>query len=242
MNSDLLITMNSYQTQLGDRIVPALPFSLECKSGELVTVRGDNGTGKTTVLDAIAARGKPDSRIRRSAHLKPTDVSYLPQQLYYVGDIVVAELQRLALGRLRDIHPPEQLSFLSKDNGREMDTLSGGQRQLLLFWLVASQNSPVFVYDEPFRHLDDAGRAFVRDTIQGQVSEKRLVILSDHVGQVHWTVPCRSYETSFGGCGNLATIRMCDHVSNEQYNQTPLLPLLSPDSTSILREVLQGGF
>jgi ABC-type multidrug transport system ATPase subunit len=194
MNSDLLITMNSFQTQLGDRIVPVVPFSLECRSGELVTVRGDNGSGKTTILDAIAARGKPDPRIRRSAHLKPTDVSYLPQQLYDVGDIVVAELRKLALGKRRGLQPPEQLSFLSKDNRREMDTLSGGQRQLLLFWLVASQRSPVFVYDEPFRHLDDAGRTFVRDTIQGQVSEKRLVIISDHVGQVRWTVPCRSYE------------------------------------------------
>jgi ABC-type Mn2+/Zn2+ transport system ATPase subunit len=166
---------------------------MTCAVGSLNVLSGPNGTGKTSLLDVIALRADlpPGSLIKRIGHAKAEEIAYLPQQLWDILDIRIFDLLLLALGtRTVPGSCPETLQPIFLKRSKELGSLSGGQRQLLLFWLVFLQAKPVYVYDEPFRYLDKIAVNYVSHAIESQVVQGKLVIISEHCADTQWKVPC----------------------------------------------------
>ncbi|MDH5323217.1 MAG: ABC transporter ATP-binding protein [Gammaproteobacteria bacterium] len=163
-------------------------LQLELKRGELLAVLGQNGAGKTLSLLTLAGlRAAECGRVcigdQELQHLPRREIArrlaLLPQD---VEDIFPATVMDTALigrhphiGQLRWENAQDraiaaralQTMGLSELAGRDVLTLSGGERRRLAIAQVLTQQPDIYLLDEPSNHLDpqhqlDAMRVFRR--------------------------------------------------------------------------------
>ena len=73
-----LITVENLSVKYGTNFV-LKKINLEIKSGEIVTIVGPNGSGKTSLIKAIIGAVQPaDGKINLKSNLK---IGYIPQRL-----------------------------------------------------------------------------------------------------------------------------------------------------------------
>ncbi|MEL6439809.1 MAG: ABC transporter ATP-binding protein/permease [Cyanobacteria bacterium J06621_8] len=145
-------------------ILKNISFSIQ--QGEFVLLRGENGAGKSTVLNLALGLLKPSSGQVKLMGRSP-EVS---QSKLKVG-VVLQDTQVPPNAKVRELvelwrsYYPNSLStaeILSKVNlkGKEhlnASGLSGGQKQRLYFALALVGNPELLILDEPTRNLDDKG-------------------------------------------------------------------------------------
>lgn len=150
-------------------------FNLNIKQGEWVAVLGLNGTGKTTLIKAIAgllpvAQGdiilNNKSMRQMKARERAQNLAYMPQQMvcdlaYTVNDfILMGSTPYLAfwqMPRKSDYEEVENilevlnLTYLKE---RRLNQISGGERQMVYLARALMQKASVMLLDEPTAHLD----------------------------------------------------------------------------------------
>jgi ATP-binding cassette subfamily B protein len=136
----------------------------DLSAGEHVLVRGPNGCGKTTLLHIISGALAPDHGVvtlpRRVAALTaPVNLPPLP-----VCELVRDERLRasMALDELAEQLPSE---------------LSSGQRQRAGIAALLCQDADVYLADEPFANLDEAGRDLVLRALKEHARGRALVVV-----------------------------------------------------------------
>jgi iron complex transport system ATP-binding protein len=159
----LLILQNLTVSRGRRCIVSALNLTLH--GGTMTALVGPNGTGKTTLLAAIAGQLPYQGRILLND--KPMDkaaVSYLPQAHGVTTRLSVLEV--LLLGRReqlgwritdQDLDSASQVlaHFMISDLAdRSMTTLSGGQQQIVLLAQRLMRTPRIITLDEPTSALD----------------------------------------------------------------------------------------
>lgn len=178
--------------------VPVLKnISMRLRQGEIVTILGPNGIGKTTVfrsvlgfLDLLEGEikldGVPVSRLSRKEFARY--VAYVPQShtppfAYSIPDIVVmgraSRLKRFETPGLKEYLIAERvlealgISYL-KDKTYTM--ISGGERQMVLIARALAQSPALLVMDEPTANLDFGNQVKVLECIKN-LSRKGLGVL-----------------------------------------------------------------
>ena len=157
----------------GAPAVAGVGFELRAK--DLLAVIGPNGSGKSTLLRLISGFLEPSAG---SADLLDRDVSsyskaelarivaYVPSELYLPYDFSVFEI--VLMGRSprvpwwRDYSDADASSVLDtlKEVGvfglkdRSINSLSSGERQLVMIAQALAQEPQVLLLDEPTSHLD----------------------------------------------------------------------------------------
>lgn len=141
--------------------------SLKVEKGELVTLLGRNGVGKTTTLKSIMGlvRVKSGSILFNDQNIlgrKPYDIfqqglGYVPQGRKIFSTLNVAENLRLAQGKKKDKHQLEWvLSLFPPLKGRlchRGNHLSGGEQQMLAIGRVLVGKPEMILLDEPSEGL-----------------------------------------------------------------------------------------
>jgi branched-chain amino acid transport system ATP-binding protein len=142
-------------------------ISLQVKEGEITTIIGSNGAGKTTALRTISGLKRAaggEIRFQEEAiHLKPAQdivrmgIGHVPQGRYlfpYMGVIdnlkVGAFLQRSApqvRNRLQKVF--ETFPILNARKRQLAGTLSGGEQQMLAIARALMGNPKLLLLDEP---------------------------------------------------------------------------------------------
>ncbi|MEU6930950.1 ABC transporter ATP-binding protein [Streptomyces sp. NPDC046374] len=145
-----------------DKTVAIPDFGL--RPGERVLLRGPNGCGKTTLLHIVAGTLAPDSGTvtlppRVASLTSPVQLPPLP-----VRDLVTDPRLRTGMGLdgLADQLPSE---------------LSSGQRQRLGVAALLGEDADVYLADEPFANLDDAGRALVLKMLRERTEGRALLVV-----------------------------------------------------------------
>jgi heme exporter protein A len=171
----------------------ALNFDL--RAGQLVWLRGSNGSGKTSLLRVLAGLARPDGgQLSWGAQPLAQSEQY-KAQLVYMGH---------ANALKDDLSALEALRFLTTVHGRVCSTermeaalrrmgvfhrrrlpvrmLSQGQRRrVALARLVLEDRPGVWVLDEPFDALDDAGLALVQQLFVENVQRGGMVLFTSHI-------------------------------------------------------------
>lgn len=177
-------------------------LNLEIREGEITTIIGPNGCGKTTLLRALSRLMSP---VKGAVLLEGQDIhsmqttavarkmGLLSQQAETPDHITVAEL--VARGRYphqKFLQPPTkedteavekalQLIGMVELRDRAVDELSGGQRQRAWIAMVLAQETPLLLLDEPTTYLDVAHEIEVMELIQRLNREEgRTVVMVLH--------------------------------------------------------------
>jgi ATP-binding cassette subfamily F protein uup len=130
-------------------------LSLGVSAGDRIGVVGRNGTGKTTVLAALAGTADLDSG--RSTRARGVTIGYLPQAQQVTGRVAevvfgsLPEHEWAADPRRRGV-----IDALLSDIGMsaELARLSGGERRRTMLAAVLLGSHDLLLLDEPTNHLD----------------------------------------------------------------------------------------
>jgi peptide/nickel transport system ATP-binding protein len=131
-------------------------FSLELKKGELVTIFGKSGTGKTTLFELILGSLKPIK-----GTIKKSNISMIFQDPYnsfhptytifeQIKDVIKKELNKKELEELL-----EKLSLDKKLLEKKPHELSGGQLQRCSILRALLMKPELLLIDEPTSALDN---------------------------------------------------------------------------------------
>ncbi|NML52994.1 ABC transporter ATP-binding protein [Streptomyces sp. R302] len=156
--------------------------------GEILTVLGPNGRGKTTLLRCLAGLATPtEGRVRADGA-----VAYVPQS--HRSTFAYTALDMVLMGRARHLRPlatpgrrDHELALAALERvglthlaGRDYPTLSGGERQLVLIARAIAAQGPVLVLDEPASALDLRNQGRVLHLLRGLADEGRTIVLTTH--------------------------------------------------------------
>lgn len=137
---------------------------LHVTRGKKVALVGENGTGKTTLLKAIAS-GKPEFERGRFVRLALYDQEGLNLN---PDNTVLAELWERHVGATQtDMRAMLARSGLyEEDMQKSVKSLSGGERAKLALCILQSENANFLLLDEPTNHLDLPARESLEEALK----------------------------------------------------------------------------
>lgn len=178
------------------------PSSLMLATGERVALVGPNGSGKTSLLHAIAGVGRPDGSVRIGS-TDPAAVgkverarllSYLPAGRDIRWPLLARDVIALG-GAASDISDLFAALDLAPLLDRRIDRLSTGERSRVLLARALASRPRLLLLDEPIANLDPlwqirlfgllrtmTGQAIlmaIHDLDQAQAFATRMLVMQD---------------------------------------------------------------
>jgi zinc transport system ATP-binding protein len=155
------------------------PLWFEIRPGEVLGLWGANGSGKSTVLNAIARGARIFSgEIRRAPGLT---LAYQEQRPVRLAAMPLTGLDLLRAAGALGVPAPGPVAPLL---GRRIDRLSGGQYQLLCVWCALAAPADLVVLDEPTNNLDPETESLLAGLLGSQASGpeggRRAVLVVSH--------------------------------------------------------------
>jgi branched-chain amino acid transport system ATP-binding protein len=190
--------------------------SIEVEKGEIVTIIGANGAGKSTMLKTTSGLLKPRSGAVR---LEGEDLTRLrPHEIVMKGVVQVPEGRRV-FGRLTVKENLEMGAFTSTDKKKNLDniervfqmfprlkerskqvsgTLSGGEQQMLAMGRGLMANPRVLLLDEPSMGLAPVLVDGIFDTIRALHAAGATILLVEQNARMALQVASRGYVLQSG--------------------------------------------
>ena len=166
--------------------------SLVVHQGELVTLLGSNGAGKTTIIKILTTLLKQDGG---TAIVNGFDVASKPDhvrqslsltgQFAAVDEILTGQENLIMIARLRHVKQPRQVAddlltrfSLTDAATRRVSTYSGGMRRRLDLAMSLVGTPPIMFLDEPTSGLDPEGRLEMWKVVKELADGGRTVFLT----------------------------------------------------------------
>ena len=180
---------------LPDRLPFCSNLNLTVLSGQVVTIMGASGIGKSTLLDFVGGHLTPGFVTRGEVWLNGQDVAKLPAEAreigvmfqeaglfphLCVGDNLAFGLRRTIKGatsRRAAINAALDQAGLAGFYNRDPATLSGGQRARAALMRTLLAAPKALLLDEPFSKLDADLRADIRRFVFEHAKAQALPVL-----------------------------------------------------------------
>lgn len=191
-------------------------ISLMVEEGEIVTLIGANGAGKSTTLRAISGLVRPRSgRIlfeQQPLHTLPADrivrlgITHVPEGRRVFASLSVRENLQLGAYSRRDrgeitadLHRVYELfPRLGERQNQSAGTLSGGEQQMLAIGRALMQNPRILLMDEPSMGLAPVLVDFIFETIQKLNQEGKTILLVEQNARLALQIAHRGYVLATG--------------------------------------------
>ena len=155
------------------------PTSLSLLAGELACLVGPNGSGKTSLLHAIAGIGAPAGKVWidgiRPASLNPAQrsrlLSYLPATRELRWPLRSRDLILLGGASEGEAADAERLLELGPVAERRIDRISTGERSRVLIARALAPKPRLLLLDEPTANLDPLWQIRLMDLLKARLPE-----------------------------------------------------------------------
>jgi len=206
-------------------------ISINIDKGEIVTLIGANGAGKSTTLKTMSGLLRPRGG---SVRLEGEDLTALPaHQIVTKGVIQVPEGRRI-FGQLTVMENLDMGAFTCRDKQRTKTnidkvfslfprlqerrrqvagTLSGGEQQMLAMGRALMANPQVLLLDEPSMGLAPVLVDSIFDTIRRLHKEGTTILLVEQNARMALQVASRGYVIQTG------VVVLSDSAENLQKNE-----------------------
>jgi iron complex transport system ATP-binding protein len=169
---------------------------LELNAGEIGILLGKNGSGKTTLFKNILGICDPDGGdirfdgedfLKLSRREKARRVAYVPQEIQFgalsvFDSILMGRIAYFGLKASRsDYEVVERILKDMRLEGyaeRNVDELSGGERQKIAIARAMAQEPKLMIFDEPTGNLDIANEQLILEEARKLAHDKGIAILS----------------------------------------------------------------
>ena len=182
--------------------------------GEHVSLVGANGTGKTTLVQALVGERPLDGgRLRTGHNVKVGYLSQHAEELEGGGarTALEAAVRRTGLPPNRARALLGRFLFSGEEAEKPLDGLSGGERRRLSLAVLVASGANVLILDEPTNHLDLESREALEDALRAFPGSLLLVThdraLLDAVGTRTVAVEDHGLRSYVGGWPEYARVR-----------------------------------
>jgi ABC-type Mn2+/Zn2+ transport system ATPase subunit len=181
--TDPALVLRARRLRAARGVTVATDVALTASAGDVIAVEGPNGTGKTTLLTAMAGLLPVRGRQVRPASVgySPERASVLPRMStgrWLVGLARTAGLSRADSARRAD-EVLQQLG-LGAAASRPLHVLSRGNTQRALVAQALIAEPELVILDEPSGGLDDDGVSRVAAEIERAASRNAVVLVARH--------------------------------------------------------------
>lgn len=188
----------------------------EVKKGEIVTLIGANGAGKSTILKTISGIVKPQSGLieyqneslvgKKAPQIVAAGISQVPEGRHVFPAMTVME--NLQLGsylqkdrsqieaRLQEIY--QMFPILKERQHQDAATLSGGEQQMLVMARAMMANPDLLLLDEPSMGLAPIYIQKVFDIIQKINAQGTTILLIEQNAHQALSIADRGYVIASG--------------------------------------------
>ena len=170
--------------------------SLQLKQGEIGILLGKNGSGKTTLFKNILGIEKPESGsmqfdgenlLKMNRRERARRIAYVPQDIHFgalsvFDSILMGRVAYFGLKASMDDYMAVEKIIgdmgLQSFAHRNVDELSGGERQKIAIARAMAQEPKLMVFDEPTGNLDIANEQLIIEEAKKLARQKNISILS----------------------------------------------------------------
>ncbi len=165
-------------------------LSFDVKRNQLVILEGENGCGKTSLLECIVRERHTNAGVIECNAVR---VSFVVQERVAFWNLTVEENLCLALpntsnwsGLLtrspwRYGYDKGILETTGLDGNQKASFLSGGQVQILKLIQISARDGDLVLLDEPFNDLDESAVALSCRLIKKMLSRAAIILVSHFV-------------------------------------------------------------
>ncbi|MCT4584774.1 MAG: ATP-binding cassette domain-containing protein [Peptostreptococcaceae bacterium] len=152
-------------------------LNLNIKANEKIGLIGDNGCGKTTLVDIIC--GKEDFKGYLKYHKKNLKINYLKQDNLMDDDSLNEYLRNMNKEEFKIFL--NDLKLLNVDNIKDIEdkrinNLSEGEKLKISLAYIFTQKSDIIILDEPTNHMDLKGISWLIEKVNNYYNT--LIIIS----------------------------------------------------------------
>ena len=192
-----MIKLENISKSFNDKIVLD-NINLEIKNGEFVSITGNSGRGKSTLLNIIGLLEKPDSgnviidnknikydNEKLCNEIRGKEIGFVFQFFHLIPKTTVKFNLEVGLiyNKSKNTYDIKKiLEELKIENliNTKVDVLSGGEKQRVAFARAIINNPKILICDEPTGNLDEMNSDIIMDLLKKENQKGRTIIVITH--------------------------------------------------------------